>query len=122
MKAQETLNGSESKNPIRRSNRKKPSPETIKIIVLAAKEKIRVTTDLWWGQEEGKTVGKKKEKKKRVIIPQGRFTQQIHVTASPTAEFILGPKLCSWFLPLQLAECLQRSLKFQFESIVVLSA
>lgn len=31
----------ESKNPIRRSKRKKPSPETIKIIVSAAKEKIR---------------------------------------------------------------------------------
>lgn len=77
MKAQERLNGLESKNPIRRSIRKKPSPATIKIIVLAAKEKIRVTADLWWGQEEGKTVAKKKEKQtkiQRVIIPQDRFT------------------------------------------------
>lgn len=63
MKAQEGLNGSESKNPIRRSNRKKPRLETIKIIVLAAKEKIRVRANLWWGQEEGKTVAKKKKPK-----------------------------------------------------------
>lgn len=66
MKAQERLNGSESKNPIRRSNRKKPSPETIKIIVLAAKEKIRVRADLWWDQEEGKTVAKKNPNKKKI--------------------------------------------------------
>lgn len=65
MKAQEGLNGSESKNPIRRSNRKKPRLETIKIIVLAAKEKIRVRANLWWGQEEGKTVAKRKKNNKK---------------------------------------------------------
>lgn len=55
--AQKRLSRLERKNPIRRSNRKKPSPETIKIIVLAAKEKIRRE----WGEricggakEEGK--------------------------------------------------------------------
>lgn len=61
MKAQEKLNGLESKNPIRRSNRKKPSPETIKIIVLAAKEKIRVRADLWWDQGEGKKCSKENQ-------------------------------------------------------------
>lgn len=61
MKAQERLNGLGSKNPIRRSNGREASLETIKIIVLAAKENIRVRADLWWDQEEGKTVAKKKK-------------------------------------------------------------
>lgn len=41
IEAQKRLKGLESKNPIRRSNRKKPSPETIKIMGLAAKGKMR---------------------------------------------------------------------------------
>lgn len=47
IEAQKRLKGLESKNPIRRSNRKKPSPETIKIMGLAAKGKMRTE----WGEQ-----------------------------------------------------------------------
>lgn len=104
MKAQEGLNGSESKNPIRRSNRKKPSPETIKIIVLAAKEKIRVRADLWWGQEEGKTVAKKpiKKKYKELLFlktdSHDNLTLQPHLqqNSSWDPNCASGSHLCNW--------------------------
>lgn len=103
MKAQERLNGSESKNPIRRSNRKKPSPETIKIIVLAAKEKIRVTTDLWWGQQEGKTVEKKRKEKKKELLflktdSHNKFTLQPHLQQSSSQDpnYAADCYLCNW--------------------------
>lgn len=47
IEAQKRLKGLEDKNPIRRSNRKKPSPETIKIMGLAAKGKMRMD----WGEQ-----------------------------------------------------------------------
>lgn len=104
MKAQERLNGLESKNPIRRSIRKKPSPATIKIIVLAAKEKIRVTADLWWGQEEGKTVAKKKKNKQKYkellflkTDSHNKFTLQPHLQQSSSRDpnYAAGSYLCN---------------------------
>lgn len=84
---QKRLSRLERRNPIRRSNRKKPSPETIKIIVLAAKEKIR--------REWGEPIcggAKRKENCEKTLkknkIKSYCLSRQIHVGVLPATKFI----------------------------------